>query len=156
MAQHARPHWYTHMEYRRDVFSSAGSDLGSLPLSTRPISRYGLYPTKDSLAPGIEQPEGQHEDEGAHLDGPERAVRLQARGPGEDEHGLDIEHHEEDREDVIADLGLHPAGADGVHTRLVIQVLARLPPGRTDQRAEAEHAAHEGERDPAEDGDREV
>ena len=37
MAQHARPHWYTHSEYLRAVFSSLVSGFGSLPLSTRPI-----------------------------------------------------------------------------------------------------------------------
>ena len=39
MAQHARPHWYTQREYLRDRLSSVVSGLGSLPLSTRPISR---------------------------------------------------------------------------------------------------------------------
>src|SRR3954451_17572057 len=70
IAQHARPHWYTHMEYRRAVLSSLVSGFGILPLSTRPIrwcpSR--LDPTEHTLAPGVEQAQGEDGDEDQHLD----------------------------------------------------------------------------------------
>src|SRR5260221_7617024 len=101
MAQHARPHWYTQTEYRRAVLSSLVSGWGILPLSTRPIRS---DPTQDALAPGVEQTEGEDHDEDQHLDKAKHVVDLEADGPGKDEHGFDVEQHEQHREDVVADL----------------------------------------------------
>src|SRR5262245_43088115 len=108
MAQQASPHWYTQREYLREMFSRAVRGLGDLPLSMRPISGpgwgCGSDPTQDLLAPGVEQAQGQHCDEDGHLDDAEGAVGLEAGGPREDEHGFDVEHHEEEGEDVVPDL----------------------------------------------------
>src|SRR3954454_2187409 len=138
MAQHARPHWYTHMEYRRAVLSSLVSGFGILPLSTRPIrwcpSR--LDPTEHTLAPGVEQAQGEDGDEDQHLDETEHVVGLEVDGPREDEHGLDVEQHEEQGEDVVADLALGPAGADRVDPGLIGDVLLGLRTGRPHEAAE--------------------
>ena len=48
-----------------------------------------------------------------HLDEAERAVASRADGPREDEDGLDVEHDEEQGEDVVADLALGPADPTG-------------------------------------------
>src|SRR4029079_7694778 len=112
MAQHARPHWYTQREYLRAVLSSLVSGCGTLPLSTSPIR--SLDPTEDALTPGVEESEGEDHDEDGHLDQAEDVVDLEANRPREDEHGLDVEQHEQDRKDVVADLALRPAVADGI------------------------------------------
>src|SRR4051794_20604983 len=102
MAQHARPHWYTHMEYRRAVVKSVVSGFGIFPLSTSPIGL--LDPAQHALAPCVEQAQGEDGDEDEHLDETEHVVGLEPGRPREDEHGLDVEEHEQDREDVVADL----------------------------------------------------
>src|SRR6478609_3779172 len=111
MAQHARPHWKIHSEYLRETFSRLVSGLGILPLSTRPINGLrrgwfrvrGLEPLEHSLAPGVQEPEGQQPDEDDHLDGAEPAVDLELDGPREDEHRLDVEEDEEQGEHVVPD-----------------------------------------------------
>src|SRR5688500_18154583 len=108
MAQQARPHWYIHSEYFRAVFSSLVSGFGMWPLSTRPMWVTTSDPAEDTLAPRVHEAKGEHDDEHDHLDEAEDVVDLQARGPGEDEDGFDVEHDEEQGEDVVADLALAP------------------------------------------------
>src|SRR3569623_3845820 len=152
MAQQARPHWYAQREYVRDVLRSLVSDLGILPLSTRPISRPsrcrwpGSQPTQDPLAPGGGEAQRQHEDEDAHLDHAEPAVGLEPGGPREDEHRLDVEHDEQDGEDEVADLRLGPADATRVDAALVVQVLLRLGPHGPQKLSEAQRAGQESDR----------
>src|SRR6185436_15362664 len=102
MAQPARPHSYTHREYFRLMLSRLVSGLGRRPFSTRPIS--ASHPPQHALAPGVDEAEEQDEHEEAHLDQAEAAVDLELGGPGEDEHRLHVEHHEEQGEHVVADL----------------------------------------------------
>src|SRR5688572_10191398 len=106
MAQHARPHWYIQREYLRAVFSSLVSGWGTLPLSTRPMRAATSDPTEDALAPRVHEAKGEDDDEHDHLDETEDVVRLQPGGPREDEDRLDVEHHEEQGEDVVPDLAL--------------------------------------------------
>src|SRR5581483_1498451 len=155
MAQQASPHWYTHKEYLRAVLSSLVSGWGILPLSTRPI-RWFLDPAEDALAPGVQQPEREDRDEDEHLDEPEDVVHLEADGPGEDEHRFDVEHDEQQGEDVVADLALRPPEPHGIDAGLVIQVLLGLDAVRPDEAAEAQHAPHDPHRDGEEDDRREV
>ena len=93
-----------------------------------------------------------------HLDQAEDAERLEAHGPREDEDGLDVEHHEEQGEDVVADLALgDQPRADGVHAALVVDVLLRLRAVGPQQLAEPSmQADHEHEARRPEDGDDEV
>src|SRR5438067_2813291 len=141
MAQQARPHWYTQREYLRAVFKSLVSGWGTLPLSTRPIS--ASDPTEDTFTPGVEESEGEDHDEDGHLDEAEDVVDLEADGPGEDEDGLDVEQHEQDREDVVADLALRPTVADRIDTRLVVEVLPGLRAGGADEAPETENSGHQ-------------
>src|SRR5690606_17199492 len=94
------------------------------------------------------------EDEDEHLDEAEHPVGLEAGRPREDEQGLDVEHDEEQGEDVVAHLALGPGGADGVRARLVADVLALLrppgPQGPGDQQEQPEQ--HEAEADEDADG----
>ena len=75
--------------------------------------------------------------------------------PREQEHRLDGEHHVEEREDVVADLGLHPVAADRVDTGLVRRQLlegrlvrAQQPVGpdrgRQEGTAHEDHQPHHG------------
>ena len=50
---------------------------------------------------------------------PNAAVPLELGGPREDEHRFHVEHHEEQGEDVVADLALRPAVAHRVDAALV-------------------------------------
>ena len=59
---------------------------------------------------------------------PNDAVGLEPGGPREDEHRLDVEQHEEQGEDVVADLALRPAVAHGIDAALVGEVLLLLGP----------------------------
>src|SRR4029078_12382406 len=63
---------------------------------------------------------------------------------------LDVEHHEEQGEDVIADVALAPAGADGVHAALGVQVLLGLGAGGTDEAPGTQHEADHEDGRPAE------
>src|SRR3954466_11953219 len=96
-------------------------------------------PTEDAFTPGVEESEGEDHDEDGHLDEAEDVVDLEADGPGEDEHGLDVEQHEQDREDVVAALTLRPAVTDRIDSGLVVEVLARLRTRRPDEAPETEN-----------------
>src|SRR5205823_275182 len=98
-----------------------------------------LHPPQHPLAPGVEQAQRQDGDEDDHLDQPEDLQGLEPDGPGEDEHRLDVEHDEQQREDVVADLALRPARPDGVDPALVVEVLLRLGPGGTQQAPDSQH-----------------
>ena len=109
-----------------------------------------------ALAPRVEQPEGEDGDEDRHLDETEGAVGLEPGGPREDEHGLHVEHDEEQGEDVVADLALGPPAADGVDAALIRDVFLRLRAAGTDETPDTEHGDHHHDRSTAEHGDREV
>src|SRR5205807_2195767 len=79
--------------------------------------------------PGVEQAQGENDDEDQHLDQTEHLHGLEADGPREDENRLHVEHHEEQGVDVVADVTLGPAAADRIHAALVAQVLLGLGPG---------------------------
>ena len=88
MAQQARPHWYTHIEYEPpEVEQLGGTAPGMRPRSTRP--------TEESSFPGVEQAVEQQHDERP----PSRSGRTRrsarSRPPGEDEHRFDVEDDEE-------------------------------------------------------------
>src|SRR5687767_5080990 len=119
MAQHASPHWYAQMEYLRLRLRSLVRGLGILPLSTSPIrSRIPWsHPPEHLLLPRVEEAEGEDDDEDRHLHHAEPLVGLDPRGEGEDEHRLHVEHHEQQGEDVVADLALTPSGAHRVDAR---------------------------------------
>src|SRR4051794_15752570 len=116
IAQHARPHWYTHRLYERPRLNNDVNGLGMRPLSTNPMSS---YPTQHALAPRVHEPKEQNEHEDTHLDQAETGVPLQLRRPRKDEHCLYVEDDEEQGEDVVTDLALRPSFADRVHTTLV-------------------------------------
>ena len=57
---------------------------------------------------------------------PKTARRSSSDRPREDEDGLDVEHHEEQGKDVVADLALRPARADRVDAALIGDELLRF------------------------------
>src|SRR5688572_18212714 len=113
------------MEYLRLRLRSLVSGFGTLPLSTSPIRATAPRsdPSEHLLLPGVEEAEGEDDDEDRHLDDAEPPVGLGARGEREDEHRLHVEHDEEEGEDVVADLALTPAGPHRIHAGLVVDVL---------------------------------
>src|SRR6056297_3590838 len=150
MAQHARPHWYTHSEYERLMLNNLVRGAGMRPRSTRPISStlrssdlHSLsHPPKEPALPGVDQSIEQQHDEDQHGDEPEGAVPLDVRGPREEEHRFHVEDDEQQREDVVADLALRPAHAHRVDTRLVGDALVVVGPGGA-------HEGRQSEEDPA-------
>src|ERR1700680_1872082 len=152
MAQHARPHWYIHNELARPQLRSLVSGLGSLLDSTRPTS----HPPEHALAPGVDEPEREHHDEHDHLDEAEPCERVDPHRPREDEYRLDVEHHEQQREHVVADLALRPAFACGIDAALVGDQLLLGGTTGLDEPAQAQNAAHEKAGCAREDDHREV
>ena len=75
------------------------------------------------------RPRSSTSDEHGHLDQAEPAERLDVDRPREDEHGLDVEDHEQQGVDVVADVRLAEA-RQRVGARLVGDVLLVLGPGR--------------------------
>src|SRR3954470_16248993 len=77
------------------------------------------YPTQHALAPRVHEPKEQNEHEDTHLYEAEAGVPLELRRPRKDEHCLHVEHDEEQREDVVADLALRPSLTHWVDAALV-------------------------------------
>src|SRR5438034_193806 len=116
MAQHARPKFMTQSEYFLPQFRTNFAGCGKLTLSVRPMASLPpLQPLENLLLPRVEQPDGQDDDEHDHLREDDACARelLEDGCKGEQEHALNIEYHEKEREDVVPDLGLAPALADG-------------------------------------------
>src|SRR3954463_4462296 len=123
------------------------------PLSTNPMSS---YPTQHALAPRVHEPKEQNEHEDTHLDEAEAGVPLELRRPWKDEHGLDVEHDEEQGEDVVADLALRPSLADGVDPTLVRRQLLDVRLVRSDERRNAQQQPGKEQGDGPEPDDRQV
>ena len=66
------------------------------------------------------------------------AVDARASGPREDEHGFDVEQHEQQGEDVVADWLCDQPSPTGIDAALVVEVLLGLHPGRANEAAETE------------------
>src|SRR3546814_6209771 len=109
-----------------------------------------------TLFRSVPEAQGEDGDEHEHLDQAEHLGLLEPGRPREDEDRLDVEHDEHQGEDVVADLALRPHVADRIDAGLVVEVLARLAAGGPDERAEAQHAGQERDRQATEDGNRKV
>src|SRR3954454_1373790 len=153
MAQQASPHWYTHRLYERPRLNNDVNGLGMRPLSTNPMTS---YPTQHALAPRVHEPKEQNEHEDTHLDETEAGIPLELRRPGEYENCLDVEHDEEQGEDVIADLALRPSLAHRVDAALVRGELVNGWFVGPDQRGNAQQQAREEQGNGPEPDDREV
>ena len=92
-----------------------------------------LQPFEYSLAPRVDQAKQENEDEDGHFDKTKGAVCLEPGCPWEDEYSFNVEHYEEQRKDVVPDIGLAPIGADRIYTRFIVNVLLRLRARRTKQ-----------------------
>ena len=108
-----------------------------------------------TLPPGVHQPQREDHDEDHHLDQCERAEALETDRPREDEDGLHVEHHEEQRVDVVPDVRLAEAG-DRVRAGLVGDVLLVLRPVGTEEPPDAEHGAEHPRRRGGKHRDREI
>src|SRR5438093_5514919 len=118
IAQHASPKFITHSEYRRPQLRMNLTGCGRSTLSTRPTL---FHPLEDLLLPGIEQADGEDADEDDHLDengslGPQL---LELDRPGEEEDAFDVEDHEQEGKEVVADVRVAPSLADRVDAALV-------------------------------------
>src|SRR6266498_1089440 len=123
MAQHASPKFITHNEYLRPQFNmnltgwgiSTSSRMLTAKASLGKLSR----PLEHLLSVRVQQPQGQDEHEDGHLHDCLVAQALEDGGPGEQEHALHVEDHEQEGVDVVTDLGLRPPLADRVDAALV-------------------------------------
>src|SRR5947209_15911513 len=103
------------------------------PVSSTVIApTLALAPLERVLAPGVQQPQDEDRHEQQHLK--EAVDRKLPEGdrPGIEEDRLDIEHHEQQREDVVADVKLHPGGAFGLYAALISVELDRVGQGWPD------------------------
>src|ERR1700704_6713705 len=126
MEQQASPNWNIHSEYFRLQLSKNDTDLGSFTRCTRSRpspSIVTLQPLQYLLAPGVRQAQRKNADEDDHLDEGCGAELVEDDCPGEEEDRLDVEDDEEQAEEVVPDLGLGPAAADGIDAALVGEVL---------------------------------
>src|SRR4051812_26324991 len=114
------------------------------------------YPTEHALAPRVHEAKEQNEHEDPHLDEPEAGVAFELRRPREDEHGLDVEDDEQQREDVVPDLALRPTFADRIDATLVGRQLLRGRFVRPHECRDAEQRPRQNEGDGPEPDDREV
>ena len=71
MAQQARPHWYTQRRVLAGGVEQRGERLGQLAALDETHQPSCSDPAEDPLAPGVEQAEGEDDDEDDHLDEPE-------------------------------------------------------------------------------------
>src|SRR5215203_644178 len=78
-----------------------------------------LHPAQYALAPRIHEAKEQDEHEDTHLDQTEARVPLELSRPREDEDRFDVENHEEQGKDVVADLALRPSLAHRIDAALV-------------------------------------
>src|SRR3989304_1045069 len=89
-------------------------------------TRSGSDPLQVPLAPGVEEPGRQDQDE---QDPFQHGVQLELTvgdGPREKEHRFDVEDDEDQGEDVVLDLELDPGVADRFDATLVSRVLRRI------------------------------
>src|SRR5438093_924725 len=102
----------------------------------RSARRAPSVPLERALAPHVDEPEREHEDEDAHLDEAEDAERTEEDRPRVHEHHLDVEHDEEDGGEVE----LHREAAP----RRTARGIAALERGGLDGRAAAWPEEHAG------------
>ena len=98
----------THVEQRREWF-------GQTPFVNE--TPCGYTQRRTPLRHAYTRPRSRTKTKIAHLDQAEACVALELGGPGEHEHGFHVEHHEQQGEDVVADLALRPAVAHRVRRR---------------------------------------
>src|SRR5436853_3847359 len=99
-------------------------------------------PLERALAPHVDEPERQHEDEDTHLDEAEHAERAKENRPRVHEHHLDVEHDEEDGREVELHRETAPCGT----ARRIPALEGGGLPGRGTARAEEHAGGHEHRR----------
>src|SRR6266511_839198 len=133
IAQHANPKFITHSEYFRPQFRMNLTGCGTGTLSrmlTWLSSSLVSGPLEHPLSIGVQETQREDEHEDGHLDNGLVGEALEDRRPREQEDALDVEDHEQERVDVIPDLGLAPALPNRVDPALVGGELLRdLPSG---------------------------
>jgi hypothetical protein len=110
-------------------------------------------PLEGAFAPGV----GQADEEDAHegQDGGEgrRSQLSEIHGPGEDEHGLDVENDENEGEQIKTDVRGYPRGSHGVHAALVGGTVL---PGASLAQKERRDQGPDGEEDAEEEENEDV
>src|SRR5262245_23986241 len=64
---------------------------------TRPFEGPSLLPFEGPLPPGVDQLQGQNDQETQHFDEPGPSELTEHRSPRVEKDGFDVEHHEQDR-----------------------------------------------------------
>jgi len=144
------------MLYERPRLNSADNGRGMRPRSTKPTTTSDSHPSQHSLAPRVHETEQQNENEHAHLHQTEGAIALELRRPWEDEHGFHVEHHEQQRKDVVTHLALRPAFPYRVDTALIRQEFLVARSRRTHHRRHPKQQASECHGDEPKPPDRQI
>src|SRR5262245_9925864 len=101
-------------------------------------------PLERALAPDVDEPEREDEEEDHHLDEPEDAEPAEEERPRVEEHHLDVEDDEEDGGEVELDREPAPRGAARHVAALERLLLDRRRAPGTEQRGDGEkYARHE-------------
>ena len=87
---------------------------------------------------------------------PKKPMSGQDDRPGKEERDLEVEQDEEDRDEVVADVELHPRVLERLEAALVGRELCRVGPVRRQQRADGEENDPDEQADQDEEQDRKV
>src|SRR5579863_4941039 len=94
-------------------------NLSGLTAKCQVLSAAALHPLQCSFSPDPDVPDDQDAEEDEHLNQPECSQRLELHRPRKQKDGLNIENHEQDGNNIVAD-GVTSSGAvDGIDAALV-------------------------------------
>src|SRR5439155_6898154 len=88
-------------------------------------------PLQGVLSPGVDVTDNEDRNEGNSLNKAGDELPREGDGPGIKEHNLQVEDHEEQRDQVIAEVELDPGIALGLNTAYVGLELNRIGRGRS-------------------------
>src|SRR6187402_3474593 len=94
------------------------------------------FPIERSLFPFVGEADDEDEEEDHHRPEACRADLAQRDRPREQERDLEVEQDEEDRDQVVADVELHPRVLERLEAALVRRVLGLVGPPRAEEKAQ--------------------
>src|SRR5690606_1037544 len=117
-----------------------------LPAATAGPPPPWSVPLERSLLPDVEEADDQYADEDQHLDEPEQPQLAERHAPGNQEHRLEVENDEQDRDDVELDREALARVPERHHPGLVRRLLRRRrPEGAEEMRCDNHpHRVYEG------------
>src|SRR6185437_8635211 len=96
------------------------------------------FPLESAELPRINQPEKKNRDEDQHVDKPKPSQLPKDDRPGKKNERLHVEDHEQQREQIKADVHRHVRRADRLHPALIGDLLTLIAAAEAQERAEDE------------------